>query len=65
MASVTVQVEEHEQRTVEELKVSHAEFMLIQQLRAVRKRSIALVTVGGDGIPKRVQFIESSCIELA
>jgi hypothetical protein len=57
-------VEEYEKRPVEELRISHAEYVLIQQIRAIRKKSLVQIDVGGDGVPKRLRVVEACLVEL-
>jgi hypothetical protein len=49
---------------LEPIKISRAEYLLIQQLRAIRKKSIAIIDVGGDGSPKTFRAIEACIIDL-
>jgi hypothetical protein len=50
--------------TPETIKISRAEYLLIQQLRAIRKKSIAIIDVGGDGSPKTFRAIEACIVDL-
>jgi hypothetical protein len=49
---------------VEHVQITRAEWLLVQQIRAVRKQSLAFVDIGGDGVPKRVRIFEACAVNL-
>jgi hypothetical protein len=57
-------IEEHPKRVLESVQISRAEWLLIQQIRAVRKRAVAWVDVGGDGVPKAIRVVECAIVDL-
>ena len=64
MLSETFKIEEYEKRTQEELRITHAEFVLLQEIRRIRKKSLVQIDVGGDGVPKTLRVIECCKIDL-
>lgn len=64
MLTEPVAIEEHPARVLESIKISRAEYLLIQQLRAIRKRSVVILDVGGDGVPKTFRAIEACIVDL-
>jgi hypothetical protein len=59
-----VAIEEHPARVIESIKITRAEYLLIQLLRAIRKKSIVILDVGGDGVPKTFRAIEACIVDL-
>jgi hypothetical protein len=63
----SVKIEPNDERAphiIERVQITRAEWLLVQQIRAVRKQSLAFVDIGGDGVPKRVRIFEACAVNL-
>jgi hypothetical protein len=59
--NATAPITEHVHETI---KISHAEYVLIQELRKIKHKSLMQVDVCGDGRPVRIRVIENCWVDV-